>query len=118
MGIKGDPDVHYAGLVVLNARTMRELGRAEFSLDGPAPKPLHGCFSAYKGMNYESLQHNRRRRDSDRSASSNSSESSLFELGSSDLFTTSSSNSDEYTSDGNNFKSESSSSEIFKSVRR
>ena len=45
----GDPDVNFAGLIVLNAKNMRELGRAEFCLDGPAPKPLHGCFSAYKG---------------------------------------------------------------------
>ena len=46
----GDPDVHYAGVIVLNAKTLREIGRAEFCLDGPAPKPLHGCFSPHKGI--------------------------------------------------------------------
>ena len=42
---RGEPDVNYAGLVVLDAKTMTELGRAEFSLDGPASKPLHGFFT-------------------------------------------------------------------------
>ena len=46
----GNPDVHFTGLLVLNARTMKELGRAEFILDGPASKPLHGCFSKHKGI--------------------------------------------------------------------
>ena len=48
MGYLGDPDVNFAGLLVLNAITMEEIGRAEFLLDGPAPKPLHGCFSSHK----------------------------------------------------------------------
>ena len=47
--ISGDPDVHFAGVVVLNATTMKEIGRAEFDLVGPAAKPLHGCFSPHKG---------------------------------------------------------------------
>ena len=51
----GDPDVHFAGLIVLNAKTMREIGRAEFCLNGPAPKPLHGCFSTHKGKHKVSL---------------------------------------------------------------
>ena len=42
---RGEPDVNYAGLVVLDAKTMTELGRAEFTLDGPASKPLHGFFT-------------------------------------------------------------------------
>ena len=45
----GNPDVHFTGLLVLNARTMKEIGRAEFELNGPASKPLHGCFSMHKG---------------------------------------------------------------------
>ena len=47
--IPGDPEVHFAGVVVLNAITMKEIGRAEFDLVGPAAKPLHGCFSPHKG---------------------------------------------------------------------
>ena len=43
--IHGSPDVSYTGLVVLDARTMTELGRAEFELIGPAIKPLHGYFT-------------------------------------------------------------------------
>ena len=49
----GNPDVHFTGLLVLNAKTMKEIGRAEFVLDGPAPKPLHGCFSKHKGKSIE-----------------------------------------------------------------
>lgn len=121
--IKGDPEVHYAGVIVLNAKNLKEIGRAEFCLDGPAPKPLHGCFSPHKGMNYESVQYFGRRRNNSKSSSSNSnsssSQSSLFEMGSSDLFSTQSSSSQSDDSDRNNMKSDSSgSSEIFKSARR
>ena len=38
-------DPRYAALIVLDARTMEEVGRAEFRLAGPAPKPLHGYFA-------------------------------------------------------------------------
>ena len=38
-------DPRYAALIVLDARTMAEVGRAEFRLAGPAPKPLHGYFA-------------------------------------------------------------------------
>lgn len=54
---RGEPDVNYAGLVVLDARTMTELGRAEFRLDGPAPKPLHGYFT---GNNVSDLRSKRK----------------------------------------------------------
>ena len=36
--------IKYLGLVVLNAEDLVELGRVEFELPGPVPKPLHGCF--------------------------------------------------------------------------
>ena len=49
--IHGSPDVSYTALVVLDARTMTELGRAEFKLIGPAMKPLHGYFT---GNNFSS----------------------------------------------------------------
>ena len=56
--IPGDPEVHFAGVVVLNATTMKEIGRAEFDLVGPAAKPLHGCFSPHKGNeNYGVCHH-------------------------------------------------------------
>ena len=43
--IRGAPEVNYSALLVLNARTMTEMGRAEFQLAGPVPKPLHGYFT-------------------------------------------------------------------------
>ena len=55
--IPGDPEVHFAGVVVLNATTMKEIGRAEFDLVGPAAKPLHGCFSPHKGDKIYRLCH-------------------------------------------------------------
>lgn len=42
--IRGHPDVHYTGLIVLDAKDLTELARAEFQLESPIPKPLHGCF--------------------------------------------------------------------------
>ena len=60
ISIPGDPQVHFAGVVVLNATTMKEIGRAEFDLVGPAAKPLHGCFTPHKGIeNYVFCRHNR-----------------------------------------------------------
>ena len=43
--IRGSPDVNYSALVVLDAKTMREIGRAEFLLESPVPKSLHGFFT-------------------------------------------------------------------------
>ena len=43
--IRGAPEVNYAALLVLDAKNMKELARAEFNLGGPAPKPLHGFFT-------------------------------------------------------------------------
>ena len=43
---------------MLNATTMKEIGRAEFDLVGPAAKPLHGCFTPHKGNeNYVFCHH-------------------------------------------------------------
>ena len=43
---------------MLNARTMKEIGRAEFELNGPASKPLHGCFSMHKGKLIRKIRKN------------------------------------------------------------
>ena len=43
--IKGVPDVNYTALMVFDAKTMVEISRAEFRLNGPVPKPLHGYFT-------------------------------------------------------------------------
>ena len=43
--IKGAPDVNYAALLVLDAKNMRQIARAEFLLRSPVPKPLHGYFT-------------------------------------------------------------------------
>jgi len=128
--IKGNPDVHFTGLLVLNARTMKEIGRAEFELNGPASKPLHGCFSMHKGINMANQDFQPRKQqealDTPTSSTSNSSSSgcstsSMFELGSSDIFTTPESSyppssSDE--SDDRPCKSDSSDSDIFRAARR
>ena len=44
--IKGKPDVNYGALLILDAKTMTEIARAEFCLDTPVPKPLHGYFTS------------------------------------------------------------------------
>lgn len=41
-------DVNHVGLLVLNAKTFKELGRAEFHTPGPVPKCLHGWFLPQK----------------------------------------------------------------------
>ena len=43
--IRGAPEVNYTALLVLDAKNMREIGRSEFRLGGPVPKPLHGYFT-------------------------------------------------------------------------
>lgn len=124
--IKGDPEVHFAGVVVLNATTMKEIGRAEFDLVGPAAKPLHGCFSPHKGMPLFQRLLDRKNSDSSSrslgskhsSSASSSSSSSLFDVRSTEsteLFTTPSCSSDE--SDGIYSKSDASSPAIFTKAR-
>jgi carotenoid isomerooxygenase len=44
--IRGAPDINYVALLVLDAKNMVEIARAEFRLGGPVPKPLHGFFTA------------------------------------------------------------------------
>ena len=43
--IRGAPEVNYTALVVLEAKTMKQIARSEFRLGGPVPKPLHGYFT-------------------------------------------------------------------------
>lgn len=43
--IRGAPEVNYTALVVMDAKTMKEIARSEFRLGGPVPKPLHGYFT-------------------------------------------------------------------------
>lgn len=40
----GNLDENRVGMLVLDAKTMKELGRAEFRTPGPIPKCLHGWF--------------------------------------------------------------------------
>lgn len=40
----GNGDENRVGLLVLCAKTMKELGRCEFKTAGPVPKCLHGWF--------------------------------------------------------------------------
>jgi len=56
-GYTGEPEVNYAGLVVLDAKTLMEVGKAEFQLQSPAPKPLHGYFT---GNNVSDLRSRKR----------------------------------------------------------
>ncbi|KAF5305094.1 hypothetical protein FQA39_LY09356 [Lamprigera yunnana] len=42
--IWGRDDENHVGLLVLNAKTMKEIGRAEFHTPSPVPKCLHGWF--------------------------------------------------------------------------
>merc|ERR1719378_912617 len=46
--VKGEPDINTTGLLVLDAKTLKEIGRAEFKLKSPVPSPLHGCFAPLK----------------------------------------------------------------------
>ena len=39
----------FSGLIVLDAKNLTEIARAEFQLKSPVPKPLHGCFAQFKG---------------------------------------------------------------------
>lgn len=41
----GNDDTNRVGLLVLCAKTMKELGRCEFKTPGPVPKCLHGWFA-------------------------------------------------------------------------
>lgn len=43
--IKGAPNVNYTALLIFDAKNMREISRAEFLLNSPVPKPLHGYFT-------------------------------------------------------------------------
>ena len=44
--IRGEPkSARSTALLVLDARDLRELARAEFVCEGPVPKPLHGYFT-------------------------------------------------------------------------
>ncbi|VEN33800.1 unnamed protein product, partial [Callosobruchus maculatus] len=40
----GRDDTNHAGLLILDAQTFTEIGRAEFTTPGPVPKCLHGWF--------------------------------------------------------------------------
>lgn len=40
----GGGDTNHTGLVILDAKTLTEIGRAEFRTPGPVPKTLHGWF--------------------------------------------------------------------------
>ncbi|XP_023310515.1 carotenoid isomerooxygenase [Anoplophora glabripennis] len=40
----GGEDANHAGLLILDAKTFKEIGRAEFITPGPVPKCLHGWF--------------------------------------------------------------------------
>lgn len=51
--IRNKPEVNYTALLVLDAKTMTEIGRAEFRCVGPVPKPLHGYFTG------NNVSHNR-----------------------------------------------------------
>ena len=42
---KGAPEVNYTALIVLEAKSMKQIARSEFRLGGPVPKPLHGYFT-------------------------------------------------------------------------
>lgn len=44
----GGTDTNHVGLLVLDANTFSELGRAEFYTSGPIPKCLHGWFLPQK----------------------------------------------------------------------
>ena len=59
--IKGKPDVKYTALLILDAKTMTEIGRAEFLLDSPVPKPLHGFFTGNNVSSKRQLQTDERR---------------------------------------------------------
>ena len=39
--IRGAPEVSWTGLIVLDAKDLKEVARAEFQLKSPVPKPLH-----------------------------------------------------------------------------
>ena len=54
--IRAAPDVCYTALLVLDAKTMREIGRAEFECPGPVAKPLHGAFT---GINVSKRKSNK-----------------------------------------------------------
>ena len=41
----GAPEVNYTALIVLEAKSMKQIARSEFRLGGPVPKPLHGYFT-------------------------------------------------------------------------
>lgn len=44
----GQGDENHTGVVVLCARTLKELGRSEFFTSSPVPKCLHGWFTPGK----------------------------------------------------------------------
>ena len=46
--IRGVPEISWTGLIVLDAKDLKEIARAEFQLKSPVPKPLHGCFGPFK----------------------------------------------------------------------
>jgi carotenoid isomerooxygenase len=44
----GKEEENRVGLLVLCAKSMKELGRCEFKTNGPVPKCLHGWYTAAK----------------------------------------------------------------------
>lgn len=40
----GGKDTNHVGLLILDAKTFKEIGRVEFITPGPVPKCLHGWF--------------------------------------------------------------------------
>ncbi|CAH2002037.1 unnamed protein product [Acanthoscelides obtectus] len=46
----GRTDTNHAGLLILDAQSLTEIGRAEFTTPGPVPKCLHGWFCRKDGQ--------------------------------------------------------------------
>lgn len=44
----GGEDTNHTGLIILDAKTFVEIGRAEFQTPTPVPKTLHGWFLPHK----------------------------------------------------------------------
>ncbi|KAK4884042.1 hypothetical protein RN001_000313 [Aquatica leii] len=47
-------ETHRTGLIVLDAKTMEEIGRVEFDTPGPIPAGFHGCLTDSNTINTES----------------------------------------------------------------
>ena len=47
------PHINSVGLIILAATNLSLIARVHFSLSGPVPKPLHGCFSSDWDFEYD-----------------------------------------------------------------